>query len=260
MTLYKKLHLGSQKEKQEVLNKATVKKALEHFSKKPENFLMGNCPFTGEPIWKTQDEHDDENPYKGLPHKEYIKALLNVYNNERIIIVEKSRQMIVSTLTCGYIAWESIFKNGRLWLISKTKEMDAIALMRDKIRGPFSRMPDWLQKECPMSKTPQNEILCNKSGSRILGVTENVANSSGRGMTASGFFLDEAAFQDSCRDIWASVMPMAKKLIAVTTPSLLPGGIFLAKKFEDAEGGDLLPEYMNQVRKQTKKKRVKAKK
>jgi hypothetical protein len=74
-------------------------------------------------------------------------------------------------------------------------------------------------------------------------------------MTASGFFLDEAAFQDQCREIWAAVMPMAKKLIAVTTPSLLPGGIFLAKKFEEAESGLLVPHYMKAVKDERKKRK-----
>jgi hypothetical protein len=220
---------------------------LQHFRESPSNFLLGSDPFTGEALWKTQDEHDEINPYKGLPDKAYIRALMNIYQNERIILVEKSRQMIVSTLTCAYIAWECLFIPGRLWLISKTKESDAIALIRDKIRGPWRRLPDWLKESCPASLGPQNEVTFSQSGSRILGVTENVARSSGRGMTASGFFLDEAAFQDQCRDIWGAVMPMAKKLIAVTTPSLLPGGIFLAKKFEEAESGLLLPEYMDEV-------------
>lgn len=221
--------------------------ALKHYSLTPANFLLGTDPFTGEPIWKTQDEHDELNPYKGFPDKEYIRSMLEIYQNERIILVEKSRQMIVSTLTCAYIAWECLFIPGRLWLISKTKESDAIALIRDKIRGPWSRMPEWLKEKMPMSRGPQHEVVCSSSGSRILGVTENVARSSGRGMTASGFFLDEAAFQDQCRDIWGAVMPMAKKLIAVTTPSLLPGGIFLAKKFEEAQGGELLNRYMEKI-------------
>jgi hypothetical protein len=205
---------------------------------------MGTDPFSEEPIWKTQDEHDEVNPYKGLPKKDYIYSMLDIYQGERIIIVEKSRQMIVSTLTCAYIAWECLFVPGRLWLISKTKEKDAIALMRDKIRGPWSRMSEWLKARCKMSLTPANEVVMSSAGSRILGVTENVARSSGRGMTASGFFLDEAAFQDQARDIWAAVMPMAKKLIAVTTPSLLPGGIFLKDKFDESEGGSLLERYM----------------
>lgn len=232
-----------------------MQKALEHFSKRPVNFLLGSDPFTGEPIWKTQDEHDEKSPYKGLPNKAYIRSMFDIYQNERIILVEKSRQMIVSTLTCAYIAWECLFVPGRLWLISKTKESDAIALIRDKIRGPWSRLPDWLKQKCPASLGPQNEVSFSQSGSRILGVTENVARSSGRGMTASGFFLDEAAFQDQCREIWAAVMPMAKKLIAVTTPSLLPGGIFLAKKFEEAESGLLVPHYMKAVKDERKKRK-----
>lgn len=208
------------------------------------DFLLGKCPFSGEPVWKTQDEHDEEDPYKGLPDKAYIRNMLDIYQNERIVVCEKSRQMIVSTLTCAYIAWETLFVQGRLWLISKTKEMDAVALMRDKIRGPHSRLPAWSRKYLPMSKAPAKEIVCSGSGSRILAVTENVARSSGRGMTASGFFLDEAAFQDQCRDIWSAVMPMAKKLIAVTTPSLLPGGIFIKQKLDDASDGKLQKQYM----------------
>ena len=225
---------------------ARITEASKHFSMKPANFLLGVDPFSQEPMWKTQDEHDEENPYKGFPKADYIEKMFEIYFNERIILVEKSRQMIVSTLTCAFIAWECLFRRGRLWMVSKTKEKDAIALMRDKIRGPWSRTPAWFQERNPMSKAPAAEIVCSLGGSRILGVTENVARSSGRGMTASGFFLDEAGFQDQCRDIFAAVMPMAKKLIAVTTPSLLPGGIFLKQKFDEAGNGEMLSKYMIQ--------------
>jgi hypothetical protein len=195
-------------------------------------------------MWRTQDEHDEENPYKGLPDKQYIRNTLDVYDNEDVVLIEKSRQMMVSTFTCGYVGHHTLFKRGRLWLISKTKEKDAVALMRDKIRGPWSRTPKWFQEAMPMSKTPAEEIFMPESGSRIMGVTQNVASSSGRGVTASGVFVDEAAFQDMLRDIWAAIIPMARKLIAVTTPSLDPGGVFLKTKFDRATNGTLLLEYM----------------
>ena len=245
--LFKKLHLSRTVSRRAITDQERIRRTLLHLSKHPSNFLLGTDPFSGEPYWKTQDEHDEVNPYKGLPELAYIRTMFDIYKRERIILVEKSRQMIISTLTCAYIAWECLFIPGRLWLISKTKESDAIALIRDKIRGPWRRLPGWLREACPASLGPQHEVVFSQSGSRILGVTENVARSSGRGMTASGFFLDEAAYQDQCREIWAAVMPMAKKLIAVTTPSLLPGGIFLAKKFEECQDGELLKAYMETV-------------
>ena len=129
-------------------------------------------------------------------------------------------------------------------MISKKKELDAVALLRDKIRGPWTRMPQWLKEAWPISMTPREEVTCHRTGSHILGVTENVANASGRGSTASGFLLDEAAFQDGSRDIWAAVMPMSKKLFAITTPSLSPGGVFIKAKLDEAEEGKLLLAYM----------------
>jgi hypothetical protein len=209
---------------------------------------MARDPLTGLPLITTKDELDKRAPFKGFPDKEYLRNLIDCYYTERDVMVEKSRQMIISTATCLYILWETLFLQGRRWLISKTKEQDGIELIRDKIRGPWARAPEWFKAKHPITPGPQRQVYAKKSDSYITAVTENVANRTARGGTASGFFLDEAAFQQYTRDIYAAARPMADKIIMVSTPSMGPGGIFMRGMLEQSTGGTLMERYMVRVR------------
>lgn len=199
--------------------------------------LTARDPLTGEAVINTRDERDPKQGIKPFPRFSYLKALTELYEEHRVIIVEKSRQMIVSTVSCLFLMWHSLTVDVRRWLISKNIEQDAKKLIQDKIRFPWSHSPEWFQTLYPMSPQPQGEVECYNTQSFIQAVSENAWRTATRGTTASGFLLDEAAFQDNSRDIFAAAGPMAEKIILVSTPSMSLGGRFMFELIRSADGG-----------------------
>lgn len=214
----------------------------EEMAKDPWKFVTAVDPLTKRSlIWTRDESHPDG--FRPFPKKRYLERFYEVMHNEQWVFVEKSRQMIVSTACCLYICWDCIYHNARRWLVSRSKEEDAIELLRDKIRAPWGQMPEWYQQLHPLSQAPLKMIRVTPTESYIQAVTENVANRTARGGTATGLLLDEAAFQDAAREIYTAAAPMAQKIFVVTTPSLGLGGAFVRAKIEEAQRGSKAPEY-----------------
>lgn len=207
---------------------------LERAAIHPWNYVTGNDPLTGRQLVWTKDEKDRKNPVKPFPRKAYLRALFDIMLEFDFVIVEKCRQMIISTTCCQFITWESSFTEARRWLISRTIEKDSKEMLRDKVRFPWSQTPQWYQLARPMTKKPSHTAVMETTDSYIQAVSENVANRTARGGSASGFLLDEAAFQDNSRDIVVAAAPMTARILMVSTPSLRPGGRFMKKKIDQA--------------------------
>lgn len=190
-----------------------------HWSAHPWNYLTGKDT-DGRPIYFTRDEKDSRAPLKPFPEFEYLQAYIEVLHQRRAICVDKARQMYMSTATLGYLDWQCSFLPGRRWILSKSKEDEATEMLQDKIIAPHAEMPDWLQKWNPVKMRNTTRLVYKRTKSYILAATQNVAERSGRGGTASGVLIDEAAFQDQFESIWSACEPMAGKLIAITTANL----------------------------------------
>ena len=208
----------------------------------PWAFFSARDPFSDQPLLYTKDESHPEGK-RPWPDKSYLRELVHVLSEENVVFVEKSRQMIVSTACCLYAMWDCLVHENRRWLVSRSKESDAIELLRDKIRAPWNMLPKWLQELFPMTMTPSDIIRFPGTLSLIQAVTENVANRTARGGTASGIIIDEAAYQDQARDIYAAAAPMATKLFVVSTPSIGLGGQWMRRMIARVEASPALAEY-----------------
>ncbi len=207
--------------------------ALEAWAYHPWNFLTANDPQTDEPLIWTRDERDKIRPIKPFPIEEYLYWIIDAYLNERLVVIQKSRQMYVSTLTCLFMLWQCLFTDARRWLLSKVTEDDAKEILRDKIRYPYGQLPDWFKQLYPASITPEARMDFGYTKSYIQAVAENVADREARGGTGS-IFVDEAAFQREYPRIWSSALPMAAQMIVVSTPELgNPGARFMRRQCYD---------------------------
>lgn len=205
--------------------------------KDPMNFIRAKDPETGKHIITTQDERDARNPFKPVPyHKPYVGLYVGRLFSERLLVVEKSRQMMATTLTCLGILYETTSIGGRRSIISKVTEDEAKTILRDKIRGPWERAPQWWRELNPLTDKPGDRAFCKKQRSMIVAAAMNMANREARGNTASWIFVDEAAFQDAVRAIVDAVMPMAARLTLVTTPDISTiGGRFVRAVIYDED-------------------------
>jgi len=186
----------------------------------PWSFLTG-VDEGGNPIIRTKDESDEQTPYKPFPlDKPYLHSLTVDLTKHRVVLLNKSRQMMVSTLCCLLLYWTLLFRPGRRMLVSKQTESLAVELIRDKIRGVHERTPVWFQQRYSISRTPANRIDCKQTDGYILAVAQNAAVGAMRGGTASIVLIDEAAFQDQFPEMMQAAGPMASRVWAVTTANI----------------------------------------
>lgn len=180
----------------------------------------------GRPLIWTKDESKPGvaafNPWPAERDRPYlVKMAEDIYGSEEpLILIDKPRQIMATWLTTLLVDYECRFTTFRKWILSKTKEAEAIAILDDKPRFVHSRLPQWLQEAMPVKMRPkvQNEYLATES--LFKAVTENVADSEARGITASGVLIDEAAFQRRFKEIVAACMPMAVKIVAISTANI----------------------------------------
>jgi len=211
----------------------------ETWSQHPWNYLTGKDT-DGRPIIWTTDERDDVTPVKSFPEtKEYLKWMVNELwdTNNRIVFIDKARQMYVSTICCLIIDWYCTFVPDREVVVSRVKEESAIKLINDKIRKVNTRKPEWVRARTGMSITPERVITYGCSGSTVTAVAQNFGVSDSRGITASLIMVDEAAYQEYFPQIYQSVLPMSNRLWAVTTANVGNPGAALFRQLKDEGTG-----------------------
>ena len=210
------------------------KDTLNHWASHPWNFLSGQTE-DGGPIYWTKDEKDKVDPIKSFPIKwEFLYHFVDLLHREDLVVVQKSRQQYITTVSLGVMLWDCLFTDARRWLISKITEEDATELLRDKIRFPYGRLPEWFRRLYPASSTPSNRMDFLATESYIRAVAENAAIGDMRGGTASGVLVDEAAFQREYRNIWGAAAPMAARIWTVSTPNVgNPGARFMRQQIDE---------------------------
>ena len=169
------------------------------------------------PGWaKTLDEHDEANPYKVLPDKDYLRLYAYAWVYEPLVLVPKSRQMMVTWLFCCIAAHNlGVRPAQRMAIISKKFE-DADALLE---------RTEIVCDQLPRDRFYAPKVL-KKSGEISCAATDSVAMAMGeeakglRQYTFSWVFSDEMAFQDQADGMMQAAMPTVKgggRLTGVST-------------------------------------------
>jgi hypothetical protein len=191
-------------------------------------FLTGR-DVDGTPMIVTQDEIDDIHPLKAFPSdKPYLWALAEELwrPNEQVKLIDKSRQMMVSTLCMLLMYWTILFKRGRKCFVSKQTGELAEMLLADKVKGVHERTPAWFQ-ELMLVEFKQAAARAVRTGSEIVCVGQNAAVRAFKGNTGSIVLIDEAAVQEYLEDMLEAAMPMAARIWVPTTAfSGNPGAAF----------------------------------
>lgn len=154
-------------------------------------------PVSNEPpsIWVpgwvvTQDEHDEEEPYKRLPDKEYLKRLAYAWVWEPLLFVPKSRQLMVTWLFCAIGAHELIARQARRCAFVSKKSEDADRGLLTRVELVCEMLPPW----APPVQHIEGYLTCPETNSVIMAIGEN-SEKGLRSYTFSWIFSDEAAFQ-----------------------------------------------------------------
>ena len=159
-------------------------------------------------IVKTKDEKD-EGKVKRFPlHKQYLVDLSTHFVQEPLLLVKKSRQMLVSWLAVAYCAWRCYTRPNQLIVWQSKTESDAAAMVFDKddpqvARMSFicSKLPRWA------FDTPKGSYasLLWPNGSIVKGAKQNPEMV--RQLSPSLVLSDEMGFQEYAGEIYAAARP-----------------------------------------------------
>ena len=135
-------------------------------------------------------------PFKLYPYQEELTN--DMQENDRVIIL-KSRQLGISTLSAGYSLWTMLFQSDKNILVVAIDQNTSKNLVT-KVSVMFENLPSWLR----LKTTEKNKLsLRLTNGSQIKAVASS--GTSGRSEALSLVIIDEAAFVDNAEELWASL-------------------------------------------------------
>lgn len=150
------------------------------------------------PGWaRTMDEHDEVNPYKGFPDKEYLRVMAFAWVHRPRLAIPKSRQLMVTWLFCAIAAHTVLFRQAQRIAVISKKFDDANALL-----GRMQTVIDGLPTDrfyVPASPRKEGLLSIPENGSFVHAMGEEAKGL--RSFTFSWVFSDEASFQDQFREI-----------------------------------------------------------
>ena len=163
---------------------------------------------------------------------DFQEKTVTEFQENRMNIILKARQLGISTLTAGYALWMMTFHQDKNVLVIATKQEVAKNLVT-KVRVMHSNLPSWLKQRC----VEDNKLnLRYRNGSQIKAVSSS--GEGARSEALSLLILDEAAFIDKIDTIWTaaqSTLTTGGSCIALSTPNGV--GNWFHKNWVEAEEG-----------------------
>jgi len=129
----------------------------------------------------------------------FQEKLLRLFLKEdKHFVINKSRQLGISTLAAGYSLWLMLFHKDKNVLCIATKQETAKNMVT-KVKFMFDNLPSWLR----VPTTEHNKLTLRlNNGSQIKATS--AASDAGRSEAVSLLLMDEAAFIDGIDLIWAA--------------------------------------------------------
>jgi len=195
----------------EKVKKSTALQDIEWWNcKKDLYYFLTNWAFT-------LDVHDPKNITKPFPKKKYIMELCKIWTNNNLLLVPKSRQMMMSWFFTTVYLWEAQFNEGKLTFFQSKKADDADDLIK-RAKTVYDNEPSFLKRFYSGGKfyklhiNPSNggkSIYCKiqfpEIKSEIRGIPEG--GDVIRMHTASGILSDEMAFQPAAKSAYTGAKP-----------------------------------------------------
>jgi len=160
-----------------------------------------------DPVYFLHNYARIQHPTKGLvPFNtyHYQEDIVKAFLENRMNIILKARQLGITTITAGYIAWLILFHRDKNVLIVATKQDTAKNMVRI-VKNIFKYLPKW------MSALGQGYDANNRlgvelnNGSRVKAVT--TSSDAGRSEAVSLLVVDEVAHIKGFDEIWTGLWP-----------------------------------------------------
>jgi len=189
-----------------------------------------------DPVYFMKKYYTIQHPTKGrmtfnlYPFQEKVLYLLQKHDYS---IINKSRQLGISTLTSAFSLWMMLFEQDKNILVLATTQATAKNMVT-KVRFAYDNLPQWMQ----LPVLEHNRLsLRLKNGSQIKAVS--AATDSARSEAVSLLVIDEAAFIDKIDDIFTAAqqtLATGGRCIALSTPNGV--GNWFHREFTRAQIGE----------------------
>lgn len=146
----------------------------------------------------------------------FQEKVLKLFQNNEYLVINKSRQLGISTLSSAYALWLMLFQKDKNILVIATKQETAKNMVT-KIRFAYSELPSWLK----IKAVEDNRLsLRLANGSQVKAVAASA--DAGRSEAVSLLLLDEAAFIDNIDTIFTAAqqtLATGGQCFAISTPN-----------------------------------------
>ena len=159
----------------------------------------------------TCDQHDEDNPVKPFPvDRPHIRPLVQLWLDNPLIALVKSRQMVMTWLFCCLYLWEAMFHPGRLVMLQSKREEDAIGdeTAGDGLMGRVKFVLNHIPRVgivVPVYRARANRLEFPAINSTIWAIPQGADII--RQRTASGILSDECGFQDEFANAYTAAIP-----------------------------------------------------
>lgn len=164
----------------------------------------------------TQDEHD-ESGVKHFPDRPHLRALNDLYEQSQMLVLLKSRQLMVSWFFDTRILHDCL-KPGRRWLVACRME-DAANHQLSRMWLQYQHIPEFLRPPATRKESLISIHHENGADSLIHAAAQNT--DAPVSYTFSGVWVDEATRTDRVRELVATAAPTTMaggRLVLTGTP------------------------------------------
>ena len=157
---------------------------------------------------------------------------LKQFEEHRLNIVLKSRQLGLSTVSAAYAVWKAIFYKDKNILVIATKLPTAMNFIK-KVKFALDNLPPWLLLP---KYEPTKQSISFSNGSQITAIP--TSDDAGRSEALSLLIIDEAAFIRDFDTIWTGLAPTFStggSAIILSTPNGVGGQYY--RLWTEAEAG-----------------------
>lgn len=166
---------------------------------------------------KTYNEHWVEegrpSPYEPFPHMNHFRPLFDAFLLERIVLIEKSRDMMVSWACVGYFTWEAMRVPER-GIVFQTQKEKKVKQLIGYAKCLYENQPGWIKDAFPLAKNidKQSDLEFNFAhGGNIQGIPGG--GDQIRSYHPWGFLNDETAFQAEAGECYDHALAAAQKIV-----------------------------------------------
>jgi hypothetical protein len=189
-----------------------------------------------DPVYFMRKYYMIQHPTKGrmmFDLYDFQEKVLRLYQNHEYCIVNKSRQLGISTLVSAYSLWLMLFHRDKNVLVVATTQATAKNLVT-KVRFAYQALPTWLR----IGASEDNRLSLRLiNGSQIKAVSG--AGDATRSEAVSLLVMDEAAFIDRIEEIFTAAqqtLATGGGCIALSTPNGV--GNWFHKTYTKAQKGE----------------------